>query len=64
MGYNYDRRASKSVVMRPEGWGVHGDEVMALTRAGHLYRGVTEDEWRFIKNHGVIRSNERFSIPR
>lgn len=62
MAYSYDRRASQAVIMRPEGWRASGDEVLALTRGGHLYRGVTEEEWRFIESHGVIRSNERYSI--
>ena len=48
--------------MRPEGWGVGGDEVRTLTRPGHLYRGMSEAEWHFIQSHGVIRSNESGSF--
>lgn len=63
MAYDYDRRASQGVVLYPEGSPWPGDEVDRLTRPGHLYRGMSEAEWHFIQSHGVIRSNQSYSIP-
>jgi hypothetical protein len=50
-------------VIRPVGWNAANDVPDSWTRPGHLYRGVTEDEFRFIEAHGVIRSTERWSVP-
>lgn len=53
--------AAKGVVFRPEGWKAGSDELLALGRSGHLYRGMTEPEWRFIQSKGVIQSNMSYS---
>jgi hypothetical protein len=53
---------AKGVVVRPEGWNAANDVPRSWTRPGHLYRGITDDEFRFIKSHGVVRSNEKWSI--
>jgi hypothetical protein len=34
-----------------------------LERLGHVYRGVTEDEWVFIGRTGMILSSGRYSLP-
>ena len=60
--YRYDRRASKGVVIRPEGWRASNDEPDKWTRSGHLYRGMTESEYHYVLSHGHIKSNESYSL--
>jgi len=50
-------------VIRPVGWNAANDVPASWTRPGYLYRGITEDEFRFIETHGVIRSTEQWSAP-
>lgn len=53
--------ASAGVVFRPAGWKACSDELISLGRSGHLYRGMTEPEWRFIQSKGFIQSNMAYS---
>lgn len=55
------KTASAKVVIRPEGWRAANDVPDSWTRSGHLYRGMSEAEWRFIQSHKVVRSNESWS---
>jgi len=49
------------ITFRPVGWNAAGDEVERLGRPGHLYRGVTEEEWASIERAGAIQSSMRYS---
>ena len=53
---------AKGEVVRPAGWQAANDVPNSWTRSGHLYRGITDDEFRFIKTNGVIRSSEKWSV--
>jgi hypothetical protein len=59
--YSYDRRAAQGVVIRPKDWQAANDVPDSWTRPGHLYRGLSEAEYKFIRSKGVIRSNESWS---
>lgn len=51
------------LVARPAGWRSAGDEVALLTRPGHLYRGMTEEEYDAHVASGMIKSTGRYSYP-
>ena len=36
---------------------------LTIERKGHVYRGITEDEWVFIGQTGMILSSGRYSLP-
>jgi hypothetical protein len=55
--------ARRGEVIRPVGWNAANDVPDSWTRPGHLYRGITEGEFRFIETHDVIRSTEQWSAP-
>jgi hypothetical protein len=54
--------ASRGEVIRPEGWRSANDVPASWTRPGHLYRGMSEAEFKFIRAKGVIRSDESMSF--
>lgn len=48
-------------VVRPEGWGAHGDFVNP-SRPGMAYRSMAEAEWKNAETTGVIKSDQRFCV--
>jgi hypothetical protein len=57
------RNPTDFVVMREKGHRAGSDAVFALTRPGHLYRGVTANEWASIVRTGKIESTGQYSLP-
>jgi len=54
--------ASKGgVVIRPEGWRAANDVPSSWTRGGHLYRGMTEHEYKAHVRAGYIQSTGAYS---
>lgn len=50
------------LVIRPEGWNASSDEVSSLTRPGHLYRGMTQEEYNATVDAGKgIQSSGAYS---
>lgn len=60
--YSYDRRAAQGVVIRPKDWQAANDVPESWTRPGHLYRGISEAEYKSIRSKGVIKSDESWSV--
>ena len=60
--YSYDRTSSQGVVIRPKGWEANNDVPDSWTRPGHLYRGISEAEYKSIRSKGVIKSDESWSL--
>jgi hypothetical protein len=60
--HRLDEDEPEAVVIRPVGWEATNDTPPSWARPGHLYRGMSEAEWRFVQQSGVIRSDERFSV--
>jgi len=55
------RGQSRGVVIRPDGWRAQNDVPSRWTRAGHLYRGITEVEYQAHKRNGYIQSTGAYS---
>jgi hypothetical protein len=49
------------VEIRPDGWKAGNDAVGEMTRPGHLYRGMTSDEFEAHKKAGFIQSSGAYS---
>lgn len=51
------------IVMRPQGWEAASDDVYAITKPGHFYRGMTEDEFQATLGRGSgVQSRQDFSV--
>lgn len=49
-------------IIRPVGWQAQNDIPASFTRPGHLYRGMTEQEYLAHKKAGYIQSTGRYSF--
>lgn len=49
------------VEIRPDGWKAGNDALGEMTRPGHLYRGMTSDEFEAHKKAGFIQSSGAYS---
>lgn len=49
------------ITIRPAGWEAATDVVDTWTRPGHLYRGMTEEEYMAHMDKGYIQSTGRYS---
>jgi hypothetical protein len=58
-----DEAFAQPAVIRPAGWQASNDVVRTWTRPGHLYRGMTEDEYLAHRAAGEVRSSGRYSLP-
>jgi hypothetical protein len=54
---------SEGEVVRPDGWNASNDTPRKWDRGGHLYRGMTEQEWRAHHHAGYIKSTGAYSHP-
>jgi hypothetical protein len=55
--------STTGTVVRGVGEETGGDELAAWNRPGHVYRGMTQDEWYSVIAKGVIQSTMRYSLP-
>jgi hypothetical protein len=56
-------QASQGTVIRPVGWDAANDEPDRWRRSGHLYRCMTETEYKPHRSAGYIQSTGRYSVP-
>lgn len=59
-----DKQVKESIVVRPEGWDAAVETVDGWKRAGHVYRGMEDEEYKATVAKGkAIKSIGRYSHP-